>query len=1109
MADFVLGRIKFVWKGDWAASTAYIADDVVKYGGNSFICVVNHTASSTFEADLSANPTKWQKMVGGVDYKGNYATSTYYAVDDVVKNGASLWICTTAHTSHASNALDTSKFSIWVPGLEFEDSWSNSTAYQVGDIVTYGGYQYICEVGNTGTTPTDASSEWEVITTGYKHEGVYASGTAYKTGDVVQYGGNTYVCKLSHNAGAVLPTATSNYDLLVEGSSLVTSNAGVWESGTSYLIGQLVLYQNSTYRAKRDTVGDVPSTATDDWALHTKGDATGIFTDRGDMAVMGASIPVKLPLGPKGARLVSDGTDVVWSEQLTANTFYVGPSGSDSNPGTLDLPFKTLAHACEMCKTSGILRWDTVAGGTGGTAGTYNNVEGTGGSGSGAKFNVTTDGSSAPTITLVDSGSGFAVGNTITIAKANVGNSTANITFNVTSVSQGDKVNVLQGTYYEMLPIVVPSKATLEGESLRGTVISPVTGTVYGKQIATVNTIAGGTGGTPGSFPRLKPTTLGQNYTVASVPTTTSLTVSLGVSGLAHTYVSGGTITKDDGTAINITNAPYNNVTGVLTITTASTHGLSASDNVRLANITYSCSQGTKVYPKLGSGAIFDVVTDGSSTPTLTLYHGGHGYSDNQVLSFATNLTGSPSAAITCKVASRALNSGTNFFQLNDANNIRNFTFKGGTTGMSVMSLDPAGAVNTASPYIQNCTNLMTSVGVTGIKIDGDVQSSGNKSILANDYTQILNDGTGCHVLNRGRAELVSVFTYYCDKAMYAQSGGFIRGLNSSMSYGEYGAYADGTDPDETAVSTLARGQMVQYASGLTSGQTIDNDDVVRGQSSNAYGTVIRHVQDKKLIGLENIVGTFTQGETIQIENPDSTFFTNTLSASYGDSTSANQGQTGYLFSLDSSDGTLNSAGKIKAGWNVVFAGDSTYYAITAVTDEDTSNQRVTIRITPEKTTGVADNGAVTITKNYSNIRLTGHDFLDIGTGDITTTNYPNVPSQLADQGREVTELNGGRIYWTSTDQSGDFRVGDLFRVEQATGVATLNADAFDLSGLTELQLGSIGAQIGATINEFSTDGTLAGNSDVAVPTEQAVKTYVDTNSFSTGKSIAMAIVFG
>ena len=39
----------------------------------------------------------------------------------------------------------------------------------------------------------------------------------------------------------------------------------------------------------------------------------------------------------------------------------------------------------------------------------------------------------------------------------------------------------------------------------------------------------------------------------------------------------------------------------------------------------------------------------------------------------------------------------------------------------------------------------------------------------------------------------------------------------------------------------------------------------------------------------------------------------------------------------------------------------------------------------------------------------------------------------------------------------------------------------------TTLQLPS-----GATINEFSIDGTLSGDSDGAIPTEKAVKTYVD-----------------
>jgi len=79
-----------------------------------------------------------------------------------------------------------------------------------------------------------------------------------------------------------------------------------------------------------------------------------------------------------------------------------------------------------------------------------------------------------------------------------------------------------------------------------------------------------------------------------------------------------------------------------------------------------------------------------------------------------------------------------------------------------------------------------------------------------------------------------------------------------------------------------------------------------------------------------------------------------------------------------------------------------------------------------------------------------------------------------------------------STDQDGNFRVGEYFKIDQATGTATLNANAFNLAGLTSLRLGSIGAQLGETINEFSSDETLGGNSNTAVPTEYAVKTYVD-----------------
>lgn len=66
MATVNLGRIKSVWKGDWAASTSYAKDDVVKYGVDAYICTTAHTSASSFSSD-SAN---WQIMVQGAAQSG-------------------------------------------------------------------------------------------------------------------------------------------------------------------------------------------------------------------------------------------------------------------------------------------------------------------------------------------------------------------------------------------------------------------------------------------------------------------------------------------------------------------------------------------------------------------------------------------------------------------------------------------------------------------------------------------------------------------------------------------------------------------------------------------------------------------------------------------------------------------------------------------------------------------------------------------------------------------------------------------------------------------------------------------------------------------------------
>jgi hypothetical protein len=138
------------------------------------------------------------------------------------------------------------------------------------------------------------------------------------------------------------------------------------------------------------------------------------------------------------------------------------------------------------------------------------------------------------------------------------------------------------------------------------------------------------------------------------------------------------------------------------------------------------------------------------------------------------------------------------------------------------------------------------------------------------------------------------------------------------------------------------------------------------------------------------------------------------------------------------------------------------------------------------------DGTKITTTNKYSQVRLTGHDFLYIGTGNQARTNYPFVDITTALQSSQQFASNGGRVFFTSTDQDGNFNVGGLFGVQQSTGTATLDADAFNLAGLQSLQLNGIGLGIGsAIITQFSTDPFFTANSDSVVPTQRAIKSYI------------------
>jgi len=97
----------------------------------------------------------------------------------------------------------------------------------------------------------------------------------------------------------------------------------------------------------------------------------------------------------------------------------------------------------------------------------------------------------------------------------------------------------------------------------------------------------------------------------------------------------------------------------------------------------------------------------------------------------------------------------------------------------------------------------------SGTGVDIFVQSGGNRSMLANDFTQINDLGFGCLAINNALSELVSMFTYYCHTGYLAADGSQIRSIAGNNSYGFFGLVAEGSDPDEIATDVQLGADMV------------------------------------------------------------------------------------------------------------------------------------------------------------------------------------------------------------------------------------------------------------------------------------------------------------
>jgi hypothetical protein len=936
MVDFVLGRLKFTYQGTWTTTFAYIKDDIVTYGGRTYVCVTNHTSNASASGGFYSDSANWNLISDGIQYKGAWVTSTYYKVNDLVKYGSNIWICTAGHTSGATFQTTQANFTVLVNGLQFLSAYNNATQYTIGDVVSYGGYVYAAKTDTLGNLPTNATY-WSVVTTGYNPRGAWAGGTAYKIGDTVIYGAYSYVA--SQDSTGQTPAPGSSYWTQV---SAGTKFIGVWSSGTGYKLGDIVTYGGNSYIAIQDTIGNTPTNAT------------------------------------------------YWTALISGFSFQGAWSGATAYKVGQVVTYSGYSYIC-----------------------------------------------------IQDASSGTAPSNATYWTALNSGFKWNNAWANATSYQTGDVVSYGGSSYVSV------------GYNNANNAPSPGSNT-YWQLVA------------QGTSANLGLTTLGD-------------TLFYNVSGLDRLPIgSNNTIMTSNGTTLSwgnpgvSANAYYVSPNGV------DAAGYGSTIQKPFKTIQYATQQIS------GLSTIF--VKTGTYTEQLPI-----------VVPPNVSIVGETMRTTIVQPNTGVLsNDGVNnnenstMFQMSDGTSLNSISMRGMTgfvpsgndiTGATLkgigIAFNPSSPVTTKSPYIVYCSALFTS-GI-GALVDGSVHASGNRSMLFHSFTNIADNGVGIYAKDKGKSEVVSCFTYFAYFGYAASGGGVIRSLNGNHSYGNYGSFARGYDSTEVSSNGVVYGNMLTLNSNAVNYSV---GETIVGSVTGARGTVTA-VQGTAgtVYYYKSNANTFASNETVT--GLSSTYAANTLS------TNGVTGQAGFILVVSG----LPQAPGIGQSLNFT-TGDTQSYIIQNYSGTYiNSSSVIQLVLTAQKVTPSSNGAVLQIRSNFSNIRLTGHDFLSVGVGNTTTSGYPNVNNALTIQVQETSSANVGRVYYTSTDQDGNFRVGSYFAVNQATGAATLNASAFNLSGLTSLRLGSIGAQVGALISEFTTDGTLSANSDAKVPTQQAVKTYVDNKA--------------
>ncbi len=650
------------------------------------------------------------------------------------------------------------------------------------------------------------------------------------------------------------------------------------------------------------------------------------------------------------------------------------------------------------------------------------------------------------------------VGKTIFVAKTGDDNNTGltdgdpklTIKSAAAIAEAGDTIKVYPGLYQEANPIVLGKFVAVEGLELRNCQVSASNS---GLDLFHVNN---GSHITDLSF--VGPDATNGAAAVAFVPLSGvssdrffdgARLIRMNLDYIAENAVGYITSTDYNGGAYSLSTSRSEYVDAVKETMQATMYNITRGGNNKVVGV------GTQLNPDLISGAVNitafnDMLTfsAGVAHSCITNIEFGTGYTDlTQVRDtgiYADSVTGSNqninscanviSAVHTCVGIVTTIADGGSVTKTYPGNNGQ------GAPTENHVSFSPGVGPITQGPYIRNCTNFIGNS--IGLKVDGfnaepgdlaDIGVTGSMSV--DSYTQFNQGGIGVSVSNGAYAQLVSLFTICDDEAVVTTSGGQLDLTNSNSSFGTKGLVSRGVGNNGTrSIYTLT-------GFGHTDAQATQNEIVVSGVGTFRpydsqvlyFDQLFQSVQEIKVLDAGS---NYTSAPRVTIDAP--------------------VGQNGITAQATAAieNGRVSSITVVTAG--------SQYDTIPNITIEGPVGGGVTATAEPSimapiyyrvasATLPSAGISTITLANNLNNTVSAGstvyfsrlsqqlassHSFEFIGSGTNILTAKPALGG-VTIQENEIVKLDGGEIIFTSTDQAGNFRIGDGIVINQATGSLT------------------------------------------------------------------------